>query len=104
MMQPHALVSNQLNQRHNTSESSCKLSPHSPTYLEYHPVQSLALSEPTLMCMPVGEAWQQQNSDPAVIVTVGGDVLAGAVGVNGSWGLWGEERHAGMQSDQDAAR
>ena len=56
------------------------------------------------MCTPVGEAWQQQNSEPAVIVAVGGAAPAGAVGVNESLGLWGEERHAGMQSDQDAAR
>ena len=52
------------------------------------------------MCMLVGEAWQQQN--PAETVPVGGAVLAGAVGVNGSWGPWGEERHEGTQSDPDA--
>ena len=37
-------------------------------------------------------------------VAVGDAVLAGAADVNGSLGLWGEERHEGMQSDQDAAR
>ena len=84
----------------------------SPTYLEYHPVQSLALSEPTLMWMLVGEVGQQQSpDDPAVMVAVGDAVplagavpSAGAVDVNGSWGQWGEERHGGMQSDRDAAR
>ena len=88
------------------SKSSCKLSPHSPigTYQEYHPVQSLALSEPTLMCTPVGEAWQRQNPDQAVVVAVGDAVPVGDVDVNGSWGLWGEERHGGMRLDQDAER
>lgn len=37
-------------------------------------------------------------------VAVGDAVLAGTADVNGSLGLWGEERHEGMQSDQDAAR
>ena len=40
----------------------------------------------------------------AVDVAVGDAVLAGAADVNGSLGLWGEERHEGMQLDQDAAR
>lgn len=37
-------------------------------------------------------------------VAVGDAVLAGTADVNGSLGLWEEERHEGMQSDQDAAR
>ena len=37
-------------------------------------------------------------------VAVGDAVLAGVADVNGSLGLWGEERHEGMQLDQDAAR
>jgi hypothetical protein len=76
-----------------------------PTYLEYHLVQSLALSEPTLMCKLEGEVGRRQSpAEPAVVVAVGDAVPADAVDVNGSWGPWGEERHGGMQSDQDAAR
>lgn len=85
-----------------TSEKVHALGPPSPMYLGYHPVLSLALSEPTPMCMLVEEAWQQQSL--AEIVPVGAAVLAGAVGVNGFWGPWGEERHVGMQLDLGAVR
>ena len=86
---------------------------HMYMYLEYHLVLSRVLSGPTLLCMLVGEASQWLSHGGTV--AVGDAVVAGtavaaagadAVGVsgNGSWGPWGEERHGGMQWDQDAGK